>query len=169
MDIPISNTLPHSTEAEQSVLGCAMTDTFSLLQVIEALSDEDFYIESHKQIFIAMESLFAQAISVDIITLSQELGSKLDLVGGTAYLTRLAQNVISTENVKYYIDIVKEKSLLRKLINSANEILSLSYSGDDDVQYIIDRAEQSIFRILDGNTNKSFYQVKDIVADTLRN
>lgn len=169
MDIPISNTLPHSTEAEQAVLGCAMTDTFSLLQVIEALSDEDFYIESHKQIFIAMESLFAQAISVDIITLSQELGSKLDLVGGTAYLTRLAQNVISTENVKYYIDIVKEKSLLRKLINSANEILSLSYSGDDDVQYIIDRAEQSIFRILDGNTNKSFYQVKDIVADTLRN
>lgn len=168
MDIPISNTLPHSTEAEQAVLGCAILDSNALLQVIEQLHEDDFYIESHKHLFIAINSLFASAVSVDIITLTKELGSKLDLVGGTLYITKLTQNIISTENVKHYINIIKEKSLLRKLINSANEILNLSYSGDEDVENIIDKAEQNIFQILDGNSTKSFYQVKDIVADTLR-
>ena len=167
MELPIGKTMPYNIEAEQAVLGSMIFDEKALTTCVETLSVDDFYTTAHKSIFRAMESLFAVGTPVDIVTLSDKLGSELDSVGGVAYLSGIVQNVLSTENLSHYVSIVEGKSVLRRLVGAASEIIDISTRDEDEVPQILDRSEQLIFNILDKQGSKGFYHISEVVKSSM--
>lgn len=159
---------PHSLEAEQSVLGAMILSKEAINTAIEKLHVEDFYKNANGEIYEAIISLFNRDEPVDIITLSEELRKRgtLENVGGVAYLTDLTGGVLTTTNVKYYCDIVKEKAILRRLIASCDSIITKSYEDNEDVNSIIEEAEKSIFDITQGRHNEGFAPIKDVLLDS---
>ena len=137
---------PHDDEAEQAVIGSMLTDKDAVISAIEVLKPEDFYREDNKTIYGAIMNLYAKAEPIDIITLKDELTSlgKLEPVGGLEYLATLPDKVPTTANVEKYIKIVEEKSSLRKLIKTANEIIELGFNPTEDVDDIMEGAEKKI-------------------------
>ena len=126
---------PQDIEAEQAVIGSMLTDQDAVVAAIETLKPEDFYREDNKLIYSAILNIYNRAEPIDIITLKAELSSmgKLDNVGGLEYIVGLPDKVPTTANVDRYIKIVEEKSMLRNLIKTANEILSMGYDQTEDV------------------------------------
>ncbi len=170
MDEQLGRNIPYSLEAEQAVLGCMIKNSAALSRVIELqLHTDDFYFEQHKVIFDAVSHLFLENVPLDLIVLSGELKDKLETVGGISYLATIVDSVDTTENVKYYLDIIKEKALLRRLIGAANDIADMCYTADDDVSKILDSAEQKIFNILQGRDLKGFYHIRDVMPDVIKN
>ncbi len=159
---------PHDTEAEQAVIGSMLTDKEAIISAIEVLKEEDFYREDNKTIFGAILNLYNKAEPVDIITLKSELSSmgKLDVVGGLEYLAKLPDKVPTTSNVEKYIKIVEEKSLLRNLIKTANDIIKLGYDETQDVEFLMDQAEKKIFDTIQSRNQKGYSSIKDILVDT---
>jgi len=140
--------MPHSIEGEQSVLGCALIDQDAGYNILSMLSGDDFYVEAHKIIFNAMYEVYKRNSPVDLITVSDELEKNdlLESIGGLEYITTLTNIVPSASNYKHYIDIVKRDSVLRKIINSANDIINYAYDGPEK-EDAISMAEKSIFDI----------------------
>jgi replicative DNA helicase len=166
-ELPIGKTMPYNIEAEQAVLGSMIFDESALTTCMEALSADDFYTTAHKTIFSAMESLFSQGVPVDIVTLSEKLGKDIDGVGGISYITGIVQNVLSTENLSHYIAIVEGKSILRRLVEAAGEIIDTATRDEDEVTAILDRSEQLIFNILDKRGTKGFYHISEVVKSSM--
>ncbi len=162
---------PHSMEAEQALLGGILLDKDAITKALEILSPdgEDFYNEVHRLIFRAMVSLFDSNTPIDVITLTDYFkdSSVLDPVGGVSYLGELVAIVPTTANITYYARIIREKALLRKLINAANEIIKKSYEADSSsVEEFVDEAERIIFQVSQDKTRKSCYALSDIIKDT---
>ncbi len=159
---------PHDTEAEQAVIGSMLTDKEAIISAIETLKEEDFYREDNKIIYSAILNLYNNSEPVDIITLKDELASmgKLEAIGGLEYLAELPEKVPTTANVDKYIKIVEEKSMLRKLLKTANEIISLGYDETQDVDVIMDTAEKKIFDTIQTRNQKGYVPIKDILVDT---
>lgn len=159
---------PQSAEAEQSVIGSILIDKEVIPVVMEILKPEDFYRPDHKEIYDVIIELFDRAQPIDLITVSERLKQhgKLELVGGLEYLTNIATEVPTTANVKHYAKIVEEKSLLRKLIRASSEIVDLGFDASEEVSFILDKAEQSIFDILQKRSSQGFVPIKDILVDT---
>ena len=159
---------PHDTEAEQAVIGSMLTDKEAIISAIEILKEEDFYREDNKTIYGAILNLYNRSEPVDIITLKAELSSlgKLDAVGGLEYLAELPEKVPTTANVDKYIKIVEEKSILRSLLKTANEIISLGYDETQDVDTIMEQAEKKIFNTIQSRNQKGYSAIKDILVDT---
>ena len=159
---------PHDLEAEQAVLGCMLTDKDSVISAVETLTEEDFYREDNKLIYKAILNLYNRAAPVDIITLKDELSSmgKLDAIGGLEYLAELPEKVPTTTNVERYIKIVEEKSTLRSLIRTANDIINLGYDPTEDVEDIMDNAEKKIFNIMQKKNQTGYSSIKDILVDS---
>lgn len=157
----VSRIPPHSVESEQSILGSIILDKDAMITVSETINSGDFYKEAHKIIYESMLRLNSNNEPIDLITLIEELRKEghLDNVGGISYLTSLSTIVPTTSNVKYYANIVKEKSVMRQLIKASNEIINLGYDGSSDVQEILDKAEKSIFDI---SQEKSGDEIKPI-------
>ena len=141
---------PHDVEAEQAVIGSMLTDKDAVASSIEVLKEEDFYREDNRIIYSAMLNLYNRAEPIDLITLKSELESmgKFDQVGGFEYLAELPEKVPTTANATKYIKIVEEKSVLRNLIKTANEIIDLGYDPTEDVEDIMEGAEKKIFNII---------------------
>ncbi|SHH31064.1 replicative DNA helicase [Tepidibacter thalassicus] len=163
---------PHSIDAEQSVLGAILLDKDAIVVVSEVIKPEDFYKDVHKEIYEAIITLYRESEPIDIVTLTEELKRRntLDLVGGITYLTNLSTAVPSTSNVKNYADIVKEKSVLRKLIKASSEILDLGYTGSEDIDRILESAEKKIFDISQEKTGDNLKPISDVLMsayDTL--
>ena len=141
---------PHSVEAEQSVLGALMLDNRSWDQVADRLRDSDFYRQEHRLLFRAMAQLVQQSKPLDVLTVAEVLREKreLDQAGGEVYLFELANNTPSAANIVAYADIVRERSVLRQLIFTANDIASSAFDakGRAPVE-LLDAAERSIFAI----------------------
>jgi len=156
---------PNSVEAEQSVLGAMLLDKEAISTATEVISGEDFYREAHKEIFEAIVDIYNRNEPVDLITLTEKLKTRktLDAVGGITFLTNLMDAVPTTHNVKYYAKIIEEKSLLRRLIKTSNEIISKSYQAADDIGEIIDDAEKGIFNISLNRSTQGFTHVKNIL------
>ena len=167
MELPIGKTMPYNIEAEQAVLGSMIFDEKALITCVEQLSADDFYTTAHKAIFNAMENLFSVGTPVDIVTLSDKLGTDLDSVGGISYLSGIVQNVLSTENLAHYVNIVEGKSILRRLVTAASEIIDVSTRDEDEVTAILDRSEQLIFNILDKRGSKGFYHISEVVKSSM--
>ena len=125
---------PHDVEAEQAVIGAMLIDKEAVTAALEKLRDEDFYREDNKLIFEAITSLYQKNEPVDIITVKSELteAGTIERVGGLEYLSSLPDKVPTTANVDRYINIVREKALLRRLITSGNEMVSLGYGRKKD-------------------------------------
>ena len=159
---------PHDIEAEQAVIGSMLTDKDSVISAIEVLKPEDFYREDNRVIFEAILNLYNRADPIDIITLKAELVSlgKFEQIGGIEYLAVLPEKVPTTANVEKYIRIVEEKSMMRTLIRTANELINLGYDGTEDVEDIMDVAEKKIFNIMQKRNQKGYSSMKDILVDT---
>lgn len=162
---------PHDTEAEQAVLGSMLTDQDAVVDAIEALKEEDFYREDNRYIYEAMLNLYNKAEPIDIITVKDELVSlnKLEVIGGIEYLASLPEKVPLSSNASKYIQIVEEKSTLRKLIKTANDLIELGYSQNEEVDAIMDDAEKKIFDIVQGKNQKGYTALKDVLAETFSN
>ena len=158
---------PHDLEAEQAVLGSMLTDQDAVVDAIEKLKAEDFYRDDNKYIYEAMINLYSKAEPIDIITVKDELVSigKFEVVGGIEYLATLPDKVPITSNAIKYIEIVEEKSVLRKLIKTANDLIALGYAQSEDVDIIIEQAEKRIFDIMQGKNQKGYTPLKDILVE----
>lgn len=150
MDETVMRVPPNNIEAERSVLGCMIQDREALMLGLELLTGEDFYQPAHKEIFEAMRELNNRMQPCDLLTVDNELTRKGTLagVGGTAYLVELSQSVPSTVNAKAYMQIVDEKSTLRKLITAGADISTACYSETEPVSDILGMAERAIFDIV---------------------
>ena len=132
--VPNPKVPPQSTEAEQSVLGAILLENEALIKAIELLQVDDFYRESHRQIYGAMIDLYEKNTPVDQITLTEHLKQKNKLaeVGGLSYVAELAEKIPTAANIEYYAKIVRQKAILRNLIASATGIVAKATSGEEE-------------------------------------
>ena len=162
---------PHDIEAEQAVIGSMLTDMEAVISSIEVLKPEDFYREDNKLIYTAMVNLYTRSEPIDLITVKSELESmgKFDQVGGIEYLAELPEKVPTTANASKYIKIVEEKSTLRRLIKTANEIIELGYDPTEDLEDIMEGAEKKIFNLMQDKNQKGYTAIKDVLVDSFTN
>ena len=161
---------PQHLEAEQSVLGGILIENEAINRVTEILDADDFYRDAHRKIFNALINLSERDEPADLITLTNELRKtdQLDSIGGASYLTSLIDSVPTAANIEYYAKIVKEKAILRKLIQTSTEIITQSYEDRGDVEVFLDEAERAIFEISEKRVRPSFYSIRDIVKESFK-
>jgi replicative DNA helicase len=161
---------PQNLEAEQSVLGGILIENYAINKVMEVLGADDFYRESHRKIYKALIDLSERDEPADSITLTNELrkNGHLDTVGGASYIASLIDSVPTAANIEYYVKIVKEKAILRKLIQTSTEIITQSYEDRGDVESFLDEAERAIFDISENRVRPSFYPIKDVIKDSFK-
>jgi replicative DNA helicase len=160
--------LPNSAESERAILGSIVLDNGLVTQAIELLRPEDFYVPSHRRIFICMMGLFERGSEINPILIGEELrrDGSLESVGGISFITNLTYGLPHFANIAHYAKIVKDKSLLRQLIKATNKITSEALEEEEEAQIILDHAEQAIFALADERTRQGFAHVKPI-ADQL--
>ena len=158
---------PNDVEAEQAVIGSMLTDRDAVIYAIEILKEEDFYREDNKTIYEAILNLYNRSEPIDIITLKAELTSMgtFEKIGGLEYIVGLPEKVPTTANVERYINIVKEKSELRRLIKAANEIIEQGYDPTENIDDIMNSAEKKIFNIMQDKDQKTYSAIKDVLVD----
>ncbi len=168
MDTGIGRIPPHSVEAEQSVLGAMLLDKEAINTAIEIIRPDDFYKDANKEVYEAMLVLNNRNEPIDLITLSEELKRRgtLESIGGLTYLANLSSSIATTANTKYYCEIVQEKSILRRLISTSNEVMGLAYDNSEDVNFIIDKAEKNIFDITQGAHKKGFFPISEVLLSS---
>jgi len=158
-------TMPHDINAEQSVLGSLLLDSDLIGDVLDVISfDEEFYHESHKEIFRTIKNLFSEGKTVDMITVSDELSKNqlLQVIGGFEYLSELSDVGTLIHNVSNHAKIVHEKFMLRRLIKASTDIVEKGYASHDAEQ-LIEEAESSIFEISQNRDKKGFQIISDIL------
>lgn len=167
---PMGRIPPHNIEAEQSVLGSMMLDKEAISVAVEILKKDDFYREDHKEIFEGILDLFESGQAIDIITVSErlKLRASIDGIGGIEYLSYLASAVPSTANIRYYAKIVEEKSILRKLIRASSDIVNMGYEASEEVGFVIDKAEKSIFDLLQKRNQQGMMPIKDVLDEAFK-
>jgi len=166
---PLERIPPQNIDAEMAVLGSMLIEEDAINEAVELINEECFYKDSHRKIFSRMVNLAAKNKAVDLITLSEELKKteELEEVGGVSYLTNLANAVPTAANIKHYARIVKEKSILRSLINSATQIVTKAYDPEVNVDELLDKSEGLIFEISDRRIEGNFVSLKDIIKDSI--
>lgn len=159
---------PHSTEAEQSVLGSMLLDQEAVIEAQELLRADDFYKTPHKEIYEAICNIVERKEPVDLITLTEELRKRgtLEDVGGIPYLSSLSSSVPIAANVKHYAEIVEKKGALRNLIKVSEEIIGLGYSSEFKVEEIIEQAEKNIFELSQNRQSEGFMPVDELLSIT---
>lgn len=162
--------LPVSIEAEQSVLGSILLNPTSFEDIAGMITEEDFSVEEHKQIFVSMRSMFMMSKEIDIVTLINNLveNGVYNETGGKDYIMLLAKFVPTAANIKDYARIIKDKALLRKLINACNEISDIAYSEQGKAEETVDMAEQKIFDIAEKRSSSEFRHISDIMNGVYR-
>lgn len=160
---------PQNLEAEMAVLGSMILDDNAIGLAVESLNRDNFYKDSHKKIFESILNLYNSNKAVDLITLTDELkrAAFFDEIGGVSYLTELVNTVSSAANINHYVTIVKDKYILRSLINSSTQIISLCHENEDNVSGLVDTAEKLIFDISDKSPRSSYIHFKEIVKNTI--
>lgn len=161
---------PQNLEAEASVLGGILLENQAVLKVLEVVQEEDFYREAHRKIFRAMVNLQERGEPVDLITLNDELTGKgwLQDVGGASYLASLVDRVPTAANILYHARIVKEKSILRQVIEAATEIARHGYEEPDNALDFLDKAEQTLLEITRRQQRKGFYPLRAILQESFQ-
>ena len=161
---------PQNIEAEQAVLGAMLIDKEAIAKATELLSADDFYREAHRVIFSAMLELYNKNEAVDMVTVTEILkrDNKLEDIGGIAYITSLANVVLTAANVKYHAEIVAEKSVLRQLVRVSTEIAAMGYEANDDVGTLLDTAESRILEISNRKKKNDFTAINDILMDSVQ-
>lgn len=161
---------PQNIEAEQAVLGAMLIDKEAIAKATEVLSADDFYREAHRVIFSAMLELYNKNEAVDMVTVTEILkrDNKLEDIGGIAYITSLANVVLTAANVKYHAEIVAEKSVLRQLVRVSTEIAAMGYEANEDAGTLLDTAESRILEISNRKKKNDFTAINDILMDSVQ-
>ena len=156
--------LPSNLEAERSILGAILLDNAVCNQAIELVRREDFFLDSHRRIFDKMVSLTERLMPIDLITLSDELrrAGEFEQIGGATYIASLIDGVPRTDTIEPYAKLVKQKSMLRKLISASQQIVSLAFEEEDEADVIIDQAEHLIFQIAEDRVRQGFQYIGDV-------
>lgn len=159
---------PHSESAETSVLGSILIDKDSIISVAPFLRPEHFYKQANTDIYSAMITLFEKRQAIDIVTLSQELKKKklLDKIGGSAYLTTLANAVPTSAHIEQYGRIVEGLATRRSLITSGAKIVEWAFEENEEIESVLDRSEQELFSLSQGHSRQEFIQIKEALAES---
>ena len=160
--------LPQNLEAEMAVLGCSFLTNYALDKVCEELDSDMFISEPNRRIFDAIKSLHQSKIPLDSATVKNEIEKKgsINLIGGIEYLSEVIDSVITAANVDYYIDIVREKALRRKLIDVTNTITSSAYDEQENTNDLIDDAERKIFSVTKARKAGEFKTIGEVMRST---
>ena len=158
--------MPQNLEAEMSVLGVAFLNKSSLTKICEELYPDMFYSDANRKLFEAIKSLYEQKIPLDSTTIIDELDKKknLNAIGGVEYISEVIDSVATSANLEYYIKIVKEKALLRTLIDTSTEIITNAYEDDEDITELLENAEKKILNISRERQSTDFIHIKDAIA-----
>lgn len=158
---------PQNIEAEQAFLGSLLIDKEAFIKIGDLILPEDFYKESHAVIFETMRELFERREPIDILSLSNRLEEKgeLEKIGGRSYLVTLTNTVPTAAHVLVYAEIIRKKSIARKLIQSSQEIIELAFKEDEQIEQLLDRSERKIFSVSQRFLKQNFVPIKDVLAE----
>ncbi len=164
----VNKVMPNNLEAEESVLGACFLSKYALQKATENLLPESFYNEKNAKIFSSMIALQEEKTPIDLTTITSYLKKKNELneVGGVEYLTEVLNFVPTASNVDYYIQTVEENAVLRKLIETANEIATEGYRNDESINEILDSSEKKILNIVKKRKSSEFRSIKEVLAKT---
>lgn len=157
--------IPHNINAEQAVLGSLFLTKKALEKAMEVLTEDIFYLDNHNKIFTAIKAIYNKGFSVDLTTVVEELNNRnwLTQIGGVEYLTEIIESVPSAANIDEYIQIIEKKAVLRKLIDSATEILTDSYDTSNDLSDVLEEAEKKIFNVSKSLRSTEFKAISEVL------
>jgi replicative DNA helicase len=168
-DFTLDKALPSSIEAERLILGVVLLDNVAINQAAENLKPDDFFIGSNRRIYEKMLALYERGQAIDPLTLQEELrrAGELEQVGGPAYIAALFDGVPRFSNIENYVDLVKGKSMLRRLITSSNQIMAMAFDDEEEPENILDKAESMILAIGEDRIKQGFIHIGDVAARQL--
>ena len=157
--------MPHNIEAEQSVLGSMFLSKYAKEKALEELSEDLFYLDQHAKIFETIRRLAEKKVAVDITTVTSDLNDRNELshVGGIEYISDMINSVPTSSNVEYYIEIVNQKAVLRKLIETSTDIATMAYSNDGTVNETLDEAEKKILTVVKKRKASEFKKIQEVL------
>jgi replicative DNA helicase len=166
----LERSLPSSVDAERSLLGSILVNNENYYRVVEFLRPEDFYLDSHRVIFRNMTTLMENSRAIDLITLQDELlrAASLESTGGIGYLSGLLDGIPHLVNIDHYIEIVRDKALLRQMINTASKTIAECFDQAEPADAILDQAEQALFNLSEHRTKSGFVAVRDMHEEAQR-
>ena len=169
-DITLDRNVPHSVDAERSVLGAILLENTAINRAQEILAENDFYRDPHRRIFKVMAALSERATAIDPVTVKEELvrSGDLEAVGGPAYIASLLDGVPHSSNIEHYAKIVREKAILRRLIDAGGEIVKTAYEASRDVDEILDQSERLVFEIAQDQMRTGFLPMRAIADQSLK-
>lgn len=163
----MARTMPQNKEAEMSVLGLCFLDNSLIGKILEEVNGDMFYNDANKKIYEAIKKMYENNIALDITTITEELDKSKDLaaVGGIEYLTDVIDSVVTASNIDYYINIIKEKAIIRRLINTATDIITESYNEEENITSLLDNAEKSILEVIRSRQTTEFRPINEILKN----
>src|SRR5882672_1686022 len=166
----LERTLPHNIDAEKSVLGAILVNNENYYRVLEILKPEDFYLGAHRVIYRKMVELIENSKAIDLITIQEELvrSAQLEAAGGITYLASLLDGIPHLVHIEHYIEFIREKALLRQMVNAANKIMAECFDQAEPAEEILDRAEQSLFDLSEKRMRSGFISVKEMELPTTK-
>jgi len=158
--------VPQNLEAETYILGCLLIDTNTIIKVADIINPEDFYKDAHSIIYTAIKDLYAKHEPIDILSLTTKLEERgqLERIGGRSYIANLASSVGTASNVEHHATIIQKKATLRRLISSASEISELGYKEDDEIDELLDTAEQKLFAVSKKYLKQGFAPIETLLS-----
>ncbi|USN53776.1 MAG: replicative DNA helicase [Candidatus Nomurabacteria bacterium] len=158
---------PQNIEAEQATLGSLLIDKDAIIKIADQLRPEDFYKDTHRMIFEAMLELYAKQEPIDILSLTNRLNERkqLEMIGGRSYLAELSNAVATASNIVHHSNIVQRKATLRRLIGASQEINALGYKETDEVDILLDQAEQRLFEVSQKYMRQQFISLQSALSD----
>lgn len=169
IDTVLDRPLPQSPDAERAVLGSILINNNAFYRVVGLIDTEDFFKDSHRSIFSTMRTLAEQSREIDLLTLKDELGKRMQLeqIGGAAYISSLADGIPDVANVERYARIVKEKSMLRRLIVMGNSVMRAAFDAPQEPTEVLNIAEQSLYKIAEGSIERGFVALDRITRKNM--
>src|SRR5688500_7449330 len=161
--------LPSSDDSERAILGAILLDNSLISQAVEQLKPEDFYSALHRRVFTAMIALFEASKSIDPILIGEELKKEgsVEAIGGISTITNLTYGLPHFSNLTGYIEVVKDKSVMRSLIRTCNQITSEALEEEDEARVVLDHAEQMIFALAERRTAEGFSHIQPVAERVL--
>src|SRR2546422_11244513 len=166
----LQRALPHNVDAEKSLLGAVLVNNENYYRLIELLRPEDLYLDAHRIILRQMIALVERSRAIDLVTLQEELlrAAQLEGAGGIGYLASLLDGIPHLINIEHYIKIIREKALLRQMVNATNKIMAECFDQAAPAEEILDRAEKALFDLAEKRMKAGFISVRDMEASTTR-
>ncbi|NQS88250.1 replicative DNA helicase, partial [Patescibacteria group bacterium] len=158
---------PQNLEAETSLLGSLLIDKDAIVKIADIVTVDDFYKDAHRIIFETIKELYEKREPIDLLSLGNRLENKKQLksIGGKTYLTNLANAVPTSSHVVNYAQIVQKKATLRRLINAASQITGFGYQETEDVEEVLDKSEQILFKVSQKYLKRAFVPIKDVLVE----